>query len=287
MSPHTAPTTAALARLRLPEPALYVTVGAAGSGKSSIAAAFPRAWRLSLDDCREQVCGDAGDQSATTDALRVFDAVLNGRLARRLPTIVDNTNLHATHRISLIDRAHAHRLPVVAIVARTPLALCQARQVPRPASRQVPADVVTWQHQNVPSREQLLTERFDQVRDADQLDLLRMVLERSTAAASDPYDAVRAAFGDLADLFTFTAADHSTGVFAVAGRELVIRRLDDGDPFDHHWQARLDLCPDGCGGTRWARVNDATDLLDAHQGGEPDEAVCDICDAVVMTGSPW
>lgn len=205
----------------------------------------------------------------------------------RLPTIVDNTNLHATHRISLIDRAHAHRLPVVAIVARTPLALCQARQVPRPASRQVPADVVTWQHQNVPSREQLLTERFDQVRDADQLDLLRMVLERSTAAASDPYDAVRAAFGDLADLFTFTAADHSTGVFAVAGRELVIRRLDDGDPFDHHWQARLDLCPDGCGGTRWARVNDATDLLDAHQGGEPDEAVCDICDAVVMTGSPW
>ncbi|MFE2045319.1 AAA family ATPase [Streptomyces sp. NPDC059477] len=287
MSPHTA-TTAALARHRLPQPGLYVTVGAAGSGKSSIAAAFPRAWRLSLDDCRERVCGDAGDQSSTPDALRIFDAILNGRLARRLPTIVDNTNVHTTHRISLIDRAHAHKFPIVAIVARTPLAQCLARQAPRPASRQVPADVITRQHQDTPSRETLLSEGFDQVRDADQLDLLRMALERAATAAPDPYDTVRATFGsELADLFTFTTADHSAGVLAVAGRELVIRRSDDGDPFDHHWQARLDMCPDGCGGTRWVKVNDPTDLLDVHQGGEPDEAVCDLCDAVVMTGSPW
>jgi hypothetical protein len=31
---------------------------AAGSGKTRIAAAFPRSWRLSLDDCRERVADD-------------------------------------------------------------------------------------------------------------------------------------------------------------------------------------------------------------------------------------
>lgn len=44
--------------LPLPEPALYVIIGAAGSGKTHIAAAFPRSWRLSLDACRARVAGN-------------------------------------------------------------------------------------------------------------------------------------------------------------------------------------------------------------------------------------
>ncbi|MFI7501843.1 hypothetical protein ACIBVL_25840 [Streptomyces sp. NPDC049687] len=48
----------ALAALGLPTPGLYLTIGAARSGKTRIATAFPRTWRLSLDDCRERVADD-------------------------------------------------------------------------------------------------------------------------------------------------------------------------------------------------------------------------------------
>ncbi len=43
---------------RMPVVGAHLTVGAAGCGRTRIAAAFPRSWRLSLDDCREMVCGD-------------------------------------------------------------------------------------------------------------------------------------------------------------------------------------------------------------------------------------
>ncbi|MER6736523.1 hypothetical protein [Streptomyces puniciscabiei] len=59
--PHESP----LASFPLPVPALYVLIGAAGSGKTRIATAFPRTWRLSLDDCRERVADDPGLQDST------------------------------------------------------------------------------------------------------------------------------------------------------------------------------------------------------------------------------
>ncbi|MCM2394383.1 AAA family ATPase [Streptomyces albipurpureus] len=285
---NTETTTAALAQLHLPQPALYVLIGAAGAGKSTVAATFPASWRLSLDECRARICDDAGSQDSTPDALRVFGAILEGRLVRRLPTVVDATSTQAPHRVGLIDRAHAYGLPVIAIAVRTDLAICQARQASRPTSRRVPAKVIARQHQDVPSLEALLREGFDQAHDATDLDLMRMLLEHAAAAGPDPHDTIRATFGpDLTDLFTFSDSAHSTGVFAVAGRELTIRYWDAGDPFDHHWQARHGQCPHGCGGTRWARVDDATDLLNVHQGGSPDDVWCDTCDNTAIAASTW
>ncbi|MFI2214965.1 AAA family ATPase [Streptomyces sp. NPDC020141] len=281
MSPHTT-TTAALARLRLPEPALYVLIGPAGSGKTATAAAFPTEWRLSLDDCRARVADCTGDQGSTAAALAVFHAVLAGRLARRLPTVVDATSTHHAHRIALVDRARAHKVPAVALVVRTPLALCQARQHTRPPARQVPAHVVARQHQGIPYTAELLREGFAQAHDVTGLDLLRLLLER-TAASRDPAGLraeFRAVFGD--DLAAAVAPHPVPGhlLLAVAGRELHLRRQDDGDPFDHGWEARLrESCPDGCDGALWTRVTSPADLLDVHLGGDPDEALCDTCDS--------
>ncbi|MFI5945545.1 AAA family ATPase [Streptomyces uncialis] len=273
-------TMAALGRLHLPEPALYVLIGAAGAGKTAVAAAFPPAWRLSLDDCRAQVSGCAGDQGASVDALRVFDAVLAGRLARRLPTVVDATSTHHPHRIALVDRARTHRIPAVALVVRTPLTVCQARQHLRPPARQVPADVIARQHQSLPHTAELLREGFAQVHDVTKLDLLRMLLERVAAASPDGLRAeFRAVFGD--DLAAAVSSHPVPGhlFLAVAGSELLLRYRDEGDPFDHGWEARLpEPCPDGCGGALWTRVTDPGDLLAVHLGGDPDEARCDICD---------
>ncbi|WP_329028205.1 AAA family ATPase [Streptomyces sp. NBC_00690] len=110
---------------------------------------------LSPDGCRARVAGYAGDQAATAPALTVFHAVLAGRLGNRLPTVVDATS---THRIALVDRARAHKMPAVALLVSTPLTVCQARQHVRPPARQVPDDVIARQHQNIPAHAELLRE---------------------------------------------------------------------------------------------------------------------------------
>lgn len=270
--------------LPFPETGVFVLIGAAGSGKTHIAAAFPRSWRLSLDDFRGRVADDAGSQTATRAAVAVFDATLAGRLQHKKPTVIDCTNTNQYHRVSLIDRAHSHGLPAVAIVVRTSLAVCQARQATRPENRQVPPHIIERQRQGVPSEQRLLNEGFDQVHDADRLDLMRLLLERSAAVGLDPLVDVRATFGpDLAAVFAFDPDEDTRGAFTIAGRTVAVRWCDDGDPFDHHWQVRLDSdnCPD-CDHALWVRVTSARDLLDAYTGqtGQlPDDPLCTVCDA--------
>ncbi|RNG26377.1 AAA family ATPase [Streptomyces botrytidirepellens] len=273
-----------LLTLPLTKPALYVLVGAGGSGKSSITTAFPPSWSLSLDTCRAQVADNAGSQAATPAAVRVFDAALDGRLSHHLPTVIDNTSTEQKHRTRLIKRAHHYGMLAVAIAVRTPLSVCQARQALRPASLQVPRDVIERQHDGVPSAEQLLSEGFDQAHDADRLDLMRLLLERSASADFDPLVDIRATFGpDLAAVFAFTDSDDSRGTFAVAGRTITVRWSDDGEPFDHHWQAQTEghTCSD-CGRALWVRVASATDLLHVYTGKTgkvADEPLCLVCDA--------
>lgn len=79
--------------MHFPEQALIVMVGAAGSGKSTVAKAFPASWRLELDALRATASGSPGDQSATPVAVSVFRTMLDARLERRLPVLVDSTSL--------------------------------------------------------------------------------------------------------------------------------------------------------------------------------------------------
>ncbi|MFJ1560722.1 hypothetical protein [Streptomyces mirabilis] len=132
----------------------------------------------------------------------------------------------------------------------------------------------------MPTTDQLINEGLDAAYYADELDLL---LRRSATAAPDPLAGIRHAFGnDLADVFTWHGRrehDFAIGSFAVAGREVTVRWMDDGDPYDHHWQARLDgACVGGCPGPLWVKIADATDLQSVYRGGAPDEPWCDGCD---------
>lgn len=259
-------------------PALIVLIGAAGSGKTTVAAAFPRQWRLSLDDCRLLVADDAGDQDATEDAVRVFDTILTGRLARGLTSVIDATNTETAVRTSLVQRAQRHRMPAVAITVRTDLTLCQARQQLRPANRQVPAEVVARQHAAMPSHEQLVAEGFAQVHDSADLDLLRVALARAAAAKPDPRTTVRAAFGpDLTAVYDPSPSPDSDGTFVIAGREVAIRTVD-GDAFDLGFQARLDEPCRDCGAALWVKVTDPADLLSVYTGQPNDDPQCDECD---------
>lgn len=141
---------------------LVVLVGPSAAGKSTYAARFPASWRVCLDVYREMVADDAGSQSGEAAIAQIQDVVLDARLARNLTTIVDTTALLAHARARLLARARYYQRTVVAVLFDTvPLAECIRRNAAR--DRQVPQDILRWQHTVIPTAEQLRAEGFDQV----------------------------------------------------------------------------------------------------------------------------
>jgi protein phosphatase len=122
----------------LPEPCLVVLIGAAGAGKSTLAARlFPAGAILSSDAYRAIVAGDEADQRATRTAFAILDRELERRMATRRTTVIDATSVTPFARRGLLRRAAAHRLPAVAIVLDLDPALVLARNAAR-AGRVVP-----------------------------------------------------------------------------------------------------------------------------------------------------
>ncbi|MGX1025438.1 putative kinase [Streptomyces ambofaciens] len=163
----------------LPENGLIVLIGASGSGKSTLARTWPASQVLSLDDLRGTVSDDPGRQDATADAADVLKLILERRMARKLNTVIDATNVEQTVRVELVMAAKRHGMPTVAVIVATPLPVCLERQGPRPANRRVPEDVVRAQHQAmVASHQRLAAEGFNTVVFADALYRLEPLLER-------------------------------------------------------------------------------------------------------------
>jgi predicted kinase len=118
---------------RLPEPCLVVLVGAAGAGKSTLAARlFPADAILSSDAFRKVVSGDESDQRATKTAFAILNRELDRRLARGLTTVVDATSVTPYARRGLLRRAAAHGVPAVALVLDLAPELVLARNALRP-----------------------------------------------------------------------------------------------------------------------------------------------------------
>ncbi|MFH7340659.1 AAA family ATPase [Streptomyces sp. KHY 26] len=163
----------------LPENGLIVLIGASGAGKSTLARTWPASQVLSLDALRGTVSDDPGDQSATGDAADVLKLILERRMARKLNTVIDATNVEQSVRVELVMAAKRHGMPTVAVIVATPLPVCLERQGPRPANRRVPADTVRSQHQAmVASHQRLAAEGFNTVIFADALYRLEPFLKR-------------------------------------------------------------------------------------------------------------
>ncbi len=128
--------------LSLPADALVLLIGAAGSGKSTLAARFFDPDEiLSSDAFRAAVSGNASDQSATPEAFRRLDAVLDRRLASGQLTVVDATSVQGWARRRLLSAAVRHGRPAVGIVLALPLEVSLERNAQR-ADGRVPARVV-------------------------------------------------------------------------------------------------------------------------------------------------
>jgi alkanesulfonate monooxygenase SsuD/methylene tetrahydromethanopterin reductase-like flavin-dependent oxidoreductase (luciferase family)/predicted kinase len=105
----------------LPDPALVVLVGPAGSGKSHFARAHYRAAEVvSSDDLRGVLGSGAHDLAATDEAFEILERVVAARLSRGLTTVVDTLGLDRGRRRAWLEAARAAGLPAVAVVIDTP-----------------------------------------------------------------------------------------------------------------------------------------------------------------------
>lgn len=127
------------AALSIPEVALVLLIGPAGSGKTTFARRHFRPTEvLSSDAFRAMVCDDEADQSATRDAFEVLHLAAAKRLKRGRLTVIDATNLRDHARRPLLALARHYHVQRIAIVFDLPEALCRERNRAR-LDRRVPS----------------------------------------------------------------------------------------------------------------------------------------------------
>jgi alkanesulfonate monooxygenase SsuD/methylene tetrahydromethanopterin reductase-like flavin-dependent oxidoreductase (luciferase family)/predicted kinase len=128
----------------LPDPALVVLVGAAGSGKSTWALdRYRRAEVVSSDDLRAVVGSGPADLDASADAFDLLERIVAARVSRGLTTVVDTLGLDRARRVAWRDAARGAGLPAAVVVLETPAAECRRRNALR--DRPVPAPVLADQ----------------------------------------------------------------------------------------------------------------------------------------------
>lgn len=128
--------------VQVSHPGLLVLVGAAGSGKTTLAARlFAPDEVISSDELRAVVSGDPADQRATRTAFGILHREVGRRLAQGRLVVVDATSVEPAARRSLLQRAAAARAPATALVLALPDELIHARNAAR-TGRPVPRDVV-------------------------------------------------------------------------------------------------------------------------------------------------
>ncbi|WP_225828923.1 ATP-binding protein [Streptomyces naphthomycinicus] len=283
----------------LPENGLIVLIGASGAGKSTLARTWPASQVLSLDGLRGMVGDDPGRQDVTADAADVLKLILERRMARKLNTVIDATNVEQSVRVELVMAAKRHGMPTVAVVVATPLDVCLERQGPRPDNRRVPEDTVRAQHQaRVHSHQQLAAEGFNTVVFADALYRLEPFLKRlSQVREAELGRDGSAGLGDLLLVRRFFGSEvlplwrWRPGSDLVTGRDrlaeirlgqqsLILAFRDDVDGEGDFGFDVLLPCPFDaeCAGQAWAPVYSVTDLYKALTGAmdsDPD-IVCTV-----------
>ena len=130
--------------VRLPDPVVVVLAGAAGSGKSSWAAARYRPVEIVASDTLRGIVGSGpADLDATTEAFALLDQIVAARTQRRLTSVIDTLGLDRDRRDRYRQLARGAGLPAILVIIDTPPEL--ARQRNRDRDRPVPAPVLTEQ----------------------------------------------------------------------------------------------------------------------------------------------
>jgi predicted kinase len=178
-------------RITVPVPGIVVLIGAAGAGKSTLAAhLFAAADIVSSDDVRRWVAGDPADQRATRVAFSIVHREVRRRLAAHELAVVDATNVERHARQTLLRIGRIAGVGAVAIVVRTQPDEVHARNAGR-TERVVPAEVVERHLSAVAAlgddtravTSRLMSEGFATVHVVDG-DIASIVVERITAGGA-------------------------------------------------------------------------------------------------------
>ena len=193
-------------KIAVPELALVVLVGAAGSGKSTWARArFKPTEVVSSDFCRSMVSDDEDDQAATPAAFELLHTVVRLRLRRRRLTVVDAVNARPADRRPLLLLAHEHDCAAVAVVLDAPVEVCVERDRARPG-RTVGGRAIHAQHEEVRrSLPGLRQEGFDEVHvlgpgAMEQAEVRRVPLPVNRRWDRGPFDVIGDVHGCSAEL---------------------------------------------------------------------------------------
>ena len=128
----------------IPDPALVVLVGPAGSGKSVWAAERYRADEVvSSDRLRALVGSGEHDLEASTDAFALLDQIVAARLRRGLTAVVDTLGLDSARRRGYRELARSNGMPAVVVLVDTDPAECRRRN--RTRDQPVPATALEGQ----------------------------------------------------------------------------------------------------------------------------------------------
>ncbi|MFF2548331.1 AAA family ATPase [Kitasatospora sp. NPDC058063] len=270
-----------LKSLGLPDNALIALVGCAGSGKTTLSAMFPPSWVVAADQVREDVAGDAGNQSADPHVWHLVFERLKARLVLGLPAVVDATGADPDDRAWLLAHARRYKAPAVALVLDVPLAEALTRNARRPENRRVPVDVLARQHAQIAAAD-LAAEGFTVVR-AAALPAVTLILRRLIEQHGVETDEIEAVFGSAAArLITWDTPsrdpEYRTATLAAGREELLLRYNADGEPYDHRFEARATCDTEGCAGPAWTPVHSLAQLAAAHAGNAEHEALCTVCD---------
>jgi alkanesulfonate monooxygenase SsuD/methylene tetrahydromethanopterin reductase-like flavin-dependent oxidoreductase (luciferase family)/predicted kinase len=151
----------------IPDPALVVLIGPAGSGKSVWAAERYRPQEVvSSDRLRAVVGSGEHDLDASDDAFALLDHIVAARLRRGLMTVIDTLGLEPARRRGYLELARASRLAAVAVLFRTDPAECRRRN--RARGQAVPAAALDGQLRRMRAAvTEVAAEGWDLVLDAD------------------------------------------------------------------------------------------------------------------------
>ena len=119
-------------QLEIPDYCLVLLVGVSGAGKSTFARRhFADTEVISADACRGMVSNDPTSQAATNDAFDLVRFIARKRLAARLLTVIDATNVRPEDRRDFTRLAREYHALAVAIVLDLPERVCQDRNAMR------------------------------------------------------------------------------------------------------------------------------------------------------------
>jgi protein phosphatase len=111
--------------VRIPNPALVVLCGPAGSGKSTFARRhFPETAIVSSDRCRAMIADDEANIRVSPEAFELFHHIIELRLRHHRLTVADSTAVLPEARRTLRQIARRSEVPVLAILFDVPEATC-------------------------------------------------------------------------------------------------------------------------------------------------------------------